>query len=126
MRKAPIELPCGLAKSARTLARAERNPNITVLILVSDNDRHPPHRAEPKKRGVRRLRRRRRALGGHRIVDRNLQTQRRQSTSIADRYKAQWPQFLLTKSGKTAQLEPCRYDFSSFQITEFIPMVVTG
>ena len=40
---------------------------------------HPPDHAQPEKCIVRRLRRRRRALGHHRVTDRDLQTQRRRS-----------------------------------------------
>ena len=45
---------------------------------------HPPDRTEPEERAVRRLRRRRRTLGGHRLADRDLQAQRRRSARLPD------------------------------------------
>ena len=46
---------------------------------------HPPDRAQPEKRFVRRFRRRRRALGHHRLPDRDLQVERHRPARVSDR-----------------------------------------
>ena len=46
---------------------------------------HPPHRPESQECTVRRLRRRWRALGGHRLADRDLQAQRRRAARLPRR-----------------------------------------
>ena len=47
--------------------------------------RDPPDRAEPQECALRRLRRRRRALGRHRLADRDLQAQRRRTARLSHR-----------------------------------------
>ena len=46
---------------------------------------HPADRAQPQECALRRLRRRRRALGGHRLADRDLQAQRRRPAGLPRR-----------------------------------------
>jgi transposase len=56
-----------------------------IEIVQRRRARYPPNRAQPQERPVRRLGRRRRTLGRHRLTDRNLQAHRRRTPRLSRR-----------------------------------------